>query len=45
MFDLKCFCSLDTAVEHDSKGAPAYGLLTNAIRGGCKAAIWLSKRF
>jgi len=36
---------LDTAVEHDAKGAQGYEVLTNVIRGGCKAAIWLSKRF
>ena len=34
--------SLGTAVEHDSKGADGYGVLTNVIRGGCKAVIWLS---
>ncbi|RPB23131.1 ubiquinone biosynthesis protein COQ7 [Terfezia boudieri ATCC MYA-4762] len=35
---------LDTAVGHDSKGAEGYEILTNLIRGGCKAAIWLSSR-
>ncbi|KAF8477211.1 ubiquinone biosynthesis protein COQ7-domain-containing protein [Kalaharituber pfeilii] len=35
---------LDTAVEHDSKGADGYEVLTNVIRGGCKAAIWISSR-
>ncbi|KAF8425911.1 ubiquinone biosynthesis protein COQ7-domain-containing protein [Tirmania nivea] len=35
---------LDTAVEHDSKGAEGYEILTNVIRGGCKAAIWISSR-
>ncbi|RPA98620.1 COQ7-domain-containing protein [Choiromyces venosus 120613-1] len=35
---------LDTAVEHDSKGAEGYDVLFNVIRGGCKAAIWLSQR-
>ncbi|PUU74964.1 ubiquinone biosynthesis protein COQ7-domain-containing protein [Tuber borchii] len=35
---------LDTAVEHDSQGAEGYDILFNAIRGGCKAAIWLSQR-
>jgi len=35
---------LDTAVEHDSKGAGGYEVLTGIIRGGCKAAIWLSSR-
>lgn len=37
-------CSLDTAVAHDAKGAKGYEILFNAIRGGCKAAIWLSSR-
>ncbi|PWW76647.1 COQ7-domain-containing protein [Tuber magnatum] len=35
---------LDTAVEHDSKDAEGYHVLFNIIRGGCKAAIWLSQR-
>lgn len=36
--------SLDTAVEHDAKGADGYVILSNVIRGGCKAAIWISSR-
>ena len=35
---------LDHAVEHDAKDAQPYELLTNAIRGGCRAAIWISER-
>ncbi|CAZ86406.1 unnamed protein product [Tuber melanosporum] len=35
---------LDTAIEHDSKGAEGYDVLFNVIRVGCKAAIWLSQR-
>jgi len=35
---------LDHAVEHDAKQARPYELLTNVIRGGCKAAIWASER-
>lgn len=35
---------LDHAVEHDAKQAQPYELLTNVIRGGCKAAIWVSER-
>ncbi|KAL0639328.1 ubiquinone biosynthesis monooxygenase Coq7 [Maublancomyces gigas] len=35
---------LDTAVEHDAKGADGYVILSTVIRGGCKAAIWISSR-
>jgi ubiquinone biosynthesis monooxygenase Coq7 len=35
---------LDHAVENDAKEAQPYGLLTNVIRSGCKAAIWISER-
>lgn len=35
---------LDHAVEHDAKQARPYELLTNVIRGGCKAAIWASEK-
>ncbi|KAI9719055.1 MAG: hypothetical protein M1812_003685 [Candelaria pacifica] len=35
---------LDTAVEHDAKNAEGYGLLTNVVRSGCKAAIWVSEK-
>lgn len=35
---------LDHAVEQDAKLAGGYGLLTNVIRAGCKAAIKISER-
>ncbi|KAK0625704.1 5-demethoxyubiquinone hydroxylase [Lasiodiplodia hormozganensis] len=35
---------LDHAVENDAKEARPYELLTNVIRGGCRAAIWVSER-
>jgi ubiquinone biosynthesis monooxygenase Coq7 len=35
---------LDTAVENDAKEAKPYELLTGVIRGGCRAAIWISER-
>ena len=35
---------LDHAVEHDAKAAQPYELLTYVIRGGCRAAIWMSER-
>lgn len=35
---------LDHAVENDAKVARPYELLTNVIRGGCRAAIWVSER-
>ncbi|PHH86538.1 hypothetical protein CDD83_10079 [Cordyceps sp. RAO-2017] len=35
---------LDHAVEHDAKKAQPHWLLTNAIRAGCRGAIWLSER-
>lgn len=35
---------LDHAVEHDAKNAQPYWLLTNAIRAGCRGAIWVSER-
>ncbi|KAF2758532.1 ubiquinone biosynthesis monooxygenase Coq7 [Pseudovirgaria hyperparasitica] len=35
---------LDHAVEHDAKEAQPYEVLTNVIRGGCRAAIWVSER-
>ncbi|XP_035690746.1 5-demethoxyubiquinone hydroxylase, mitochondrial-like [Branchiostoma floridae] len=34
----------DMGLEHDAEAAPAYQTLTNVIKGGCKAAIWLSER-
>ncbi|KAG8625212.1 hypothetical protein KVT40_006963 [Elsinoe batatas] len=35
---------LDHAVEHDAKEAQPYDVLTNVIRGGCRAAIWVSEK-
>ena len=35
---------LDHAVENNAKQARPYGLLTNVVRGGCRAAIWISER-
>lgn len=35
---------LDHAVENDAKEAKPYGLLTNVIRSGCKAAIWITEK-
>ncbi|KAF2092066.1 putative ubiquinone biosynthesis protein Coq7 [Saccharata proteae CBS 121410] len=35
---------LDHAVENDAKEAKPYELLTNVIRGGCRAAIWVSEK-
>lgn len=34
----------DTGLAHDAESAPLYPLLTTAIRGICRAAIFLSKR-
>lgn len=35
----------DTAIEQGAREAPAYPLLTGAIKAGSKLAIWLSERF
>ncbi|XP_071477013.1 5-demethoxyubiquinone hydroxylase, mitochondrial-like [Diadema antillarum] len=35
---------LNTGLEHDAKKAPMYPVLDAVIKGGCKAAIWLSER-
>ena len=35
---------LDHAIDNDAKEAKPYGLLTSVIRGGCRAAIWISER-
>lgn len=36
---------LDTAVnDWDAKNAPAYPVLTEVIKGTCRAAIWVSER-
>lgn len=34
----------DTGLAEGAEKAPAYTLLTNTIKTGCKAAIWLSER-
>ena len=41
---LRSHDSLDTAVEHDARNANGYELLHHLIRGGCKAAIYVSER-
>ncbi len=33
-----------TALEHDAEGAPGYALMSGAIKGGSRLAIWLSER-
>jgi ubiquinone biosynthesis monooxygenase Coq7 len=35
---------LDHAVGQDAKEAKPYELLTGVIRGGCRAAIWITER-
>lgn len=35
----------DTALEHGAENAPAYPLLTGAVRRASRLAIWLSERF
>jgi len=35
----------DIGYEHGAKQAPAYGLLSKAIKSGSKVAIWVSERF
>ncbi|KAF2493196.1 COQ7-domain-containing protein [Lophium mytilinum] len=35
---------LDIAVENDAKEARPYELLTDVIKGGCRAAIWVTER-
>ncbi|KAF9127969.1 ubiquinone biosynthesis monooxygenase Coq7 [Mortierella sp. 14UC] len=35
---------LETALEHDAQKAPQHELLSNAIKQGCKAAIWISSK-
>jgi len=34
----------DIGLEHDAEKAPAYELLSAAIKVGCKGAIWVSER-
>ncbi|KAF9985276.1 ubiquinone biosynthesis monooxygenase Coq7 [Mortierella antarctica] len=35
---------LDTAIEQGAQRAPQHELLSNAIKQGCKAAIWISSK-
>ena len=35
----------DIGIEQDAEKAPGYFFLTQAIKAGCRTAIWLSKRF
>lgn len=35
---------LDTAIEHDAEKAVPYRLLTEVIKGTCRAAIWTAER-
>ncbi|KAF9109741.1 ubiquinone biosynthesis monooxygenase Coq7 [Mortierella sp. AM989] len=35
---------LETALEHDAQKAPQHELLSNFIKQGCKAAIWVSSK-
>jgi len=35
---------LDCAIENDAEQAPAYEVLSNVIKAGCYAAIWMSER-
>ena len=35
----------DTALEHEARRAPAYPLLTGAVKAISRAAIWISERF
>ncbi len=34
----------DTGLAHDAEQAPFYSLLSEAIKAGCRASIWLAKR-
>ncbi|KAK9320101.1 ubiquinone biosynthesis protein COQ7-domain-containing protein [Lipomyces orientalis] len=36
---------LDTAVENDAEKATPYIILTETIKGGCRAAVWIAERF
>jgi ubiquinone biosynthesis monooxygenase Coq7 len=35
----------DTGLEHEAEAAPGYRLMSEAIKAGSRAAIWLSTRF
>ena len=34
----------DIALDHGAEETPGYSILSGAIKAGCKAAIWISKR-
>ena len=34
----------DIGLAQEAEKAPAYALLTNVIKAGCKTAVWLSER-
>jgi ubiquinone biosynthesis monooxygenase Coq7 len=34
----------DIGMQHDAESAPFYTLLSEAIKAGCRASIWLAKR-
>ena len=34
----------DTGLAHEAEKAPGYTALTNVIKAGCKAAVWLSEK-
>lgn len=34
----------DTGLEHDAEKAPMYKAMTEVIKVGCKAAVWISER-
>jgi ubiquinone biosynthesis monooxygenase Coq7 len=35
----------DTALDHDARSAPAYPLLTGAVKTASRIAIWISERY
>ena len=35
----------DTGLEHDAEQAPGYRVLSEAVKAGSRAAIWLSTRY
>lgn len=35
---------LEEAVRRDAHQAPAYSILSNVVKTGCKAAIWMAQR-
>ena len=34
----------DTGLAHDAELAPGYQVLSNVIKAGCKAAVYISER-